>query len=259
MAGKKSAKQVMDEWEQKIAAEAAIAGENAASAASAVGQGAKVAGNAALVAANPIGAALNSVPVKRFAQGAGIADKDAGYYSDQVQQAAGGMMPTPEEIEVMKQQAMQQAMQLGQQGMSAGKGLLDAAGSAYKAADAGKIPMRNLNTPYDIQMQGMDMQSTPETQAYWADVSRSANAPMAQKAGGLIGSGLDAAAGAIPAIKGMGQQFMQGLQGGSPVDQAQEQIGQSEAALQKMWESMTPIEKEMFMQEMQARKQGGTP
>lgn len=241
MAGKKSAKQVMDEWQAKLEAQAAIAGEGAADAGSVVGQVAKVAGNAALAVDNPVRAALGSVSAKRFAQGAGIVDKDVGYYGDQAAQAAGSMMPSAEQLQAMKQQAMQ----LGQQGASAGKGLLSGASDAYNSlkadASAGKlVGLQNLNSPYDIEMQGMDMQSTPETQAYWQNLQNQVQKPMGERV-------MDAGKGSLP-----------GDQQAAP-DAAQGLIDNGEVELRRMWDAMDPIQKEMFLQQMQARQQGGTP
>ena len=243
MAGKKSAKETIAEWEARQRANVADAGSAVQGGIDAVGKGV----GAATDVAKAVGSAAGGITdeMKFQAQQLGIAEKDIPYYLEQLQRQAPGAGQAIGEFAAGAKGAM--------------NGLLDSASSAYQSANPGKVPVRNLNTPYDIQMQGMDMQSTPETQAYWADVARSANASPAQKVGGLLGSGLDAATGAIPAIKGIGQQFMQGLQGASPVDQAQQQMGQSEAQLQKIWESMTPVEKEMFLQELQARKQGGTP
>lgn len=177
MAGKKTAKEIMDEWEASLR------------------QGAKEA----------------VAPAKVALQDAGIVDKDLGYYQDKagnlLDQAGNIIKTAAPQVAQQAQGALQDAQ--GAAGDIYAKAQAAAPGLMQDARNA----VASAPSAYDEAMMGADMQPTPETAAYYQQMQQQANVPMAQKAGQAVGQAGQAVGGLLSGAKDMASQFMQGMNG----------------------------------------------
>jgi hypothetical protein len=243
MAGKRSAKEVLDEWQQKMKAKSDEAtqavGGGVISAAQTVPGLAK---DAAMIATTPqrmslaVGQGIYSGG-KEALQDAQLIDRDRGWYMNK----AGDILDSTGQV--IKSAAGGIAQDLSGAAQSAGQGLSDIYSMAQQKMQ-GAVPAPSA---YDQEMQGMDMTSTPETKAYYDKMLADSQVPMAQKAGQAVGGLLDSAGGAYDKMKGMGGQFMQGLQGNQPPAAP---AGIDPAQIQQLLQSLSPEEKAALMQQL---------
>lgn len=237
MAGKRSAKEVLDEWQAKMRANTPVdaGGSVVAAPIQATGRALSGAAQTAEKLQNQvqrIGADVGAEQqrVVRDLQAAGIAEKDIPYYLDMLKQQAAGA------------------------GHQVGAGALDAAGAALDIYD--QVPgmmqearnaMASQPSAYDQEMMGYDMQPNAQTEQYYKQMQQQAQRPMAEKAGAAVDGLLDSAGGAYDKLKGIGGQFMQGMQGGQP-QQAAPQV--DPAQIQQLLQSLSPEQKAALMQQL---------
>lgn len=223
MAGKRSAREVLDEWQQKMKQKALDADEFMSD--PAVVQDILSKTNAAREKYLPLPGDPSAIE-KATIKG---------------QDLLGGAQSA--------MQAGSQALKQGaQQGMQGAQDIYSAAQAAAPyMMQAGRNAMASQPSAYDQEMMGMDMETTPETKAYYDKMLADSQMPMAQKAGQAVGGLLDSAGDAYDKVKGMGGQFMQGMQGGQP-QQAAPQI--DPVQIQQLLQTLTPEQKAALMQQL---------
>lgn len=125
----------------------------------------------------------------------------------------------------------------------------------------GMLPQKQTPapTPYEQEIYGQDMQPNDATRAFYGAQQKQAFATPAERAGMAAGNVIQAAKGIPGQMKGLLSQFSNGMSPGATAQQAQQGLSQAELQMQQIWNQMDPVQREMFLQEIRARQQGMQP